>query len=301
MNQLIEKIEGKRATRRILVTGSEGYLGRAIVSALVKAGDEVMRVSRTRVEGAIACDLLDAGKLSSQIKTLDIDYVIHCAAAVPKSLSDYANTSKSEQSVEMLRNLIAAWAGPIVFISSMTVYGADKSGLRKEDEVVTPESQYGQAKLNAERLLLDSGRPSWSVRLPGLFGGCRRTGLVYGLLSAILNKQEIKLPEQAIMWAGMLVEDAAAALAKLDPRDLNHPLVINIAYEGTTSVTNLLELCQSVVYQEQGEEFPTERSKWSVNYPEFEFDLSLAKKLKVLPKQNLRAALEEILNDIAKL
>ena len=69
----------------------------------------------------------------------------------------------------------------------MTVYGFVSDRAVKENNVLNPVSMYGHGKMKAEQILIKSNRPCLSVRIPGLYGGNRNSGLVHNLIYSLIS------------------------------------------------------------------------------------------------------------------
>lgn len=123
-----------------LVTGGTGTLGRLVVRRLREVGGEVRVLSRSRHDGDeyVAGGLLTGENLDEAVA--GVTTIVHCA-------------SSAKGDVDATRNLVrAASALPrpphLVFIS---IVGADRVGF-----------SYIRAKLEAERVITDSGLP-WTI------------------------------------------------------------------------------------------------------------------------------------------
>lgn len=273
----------------VLVTGAQGLLGRHVISMLKAQGAEVTAVGRRREEGIQYCDLLDQRQVSDLSSRIKPDLIIHCAAVVPRRPEDYADFESSCSSLKMLVSVLNFFSSPIVYVSSITVYG-DASRFCNpicEDDAISPVSEYGRGKLIGEQLLMHSGRRSIAVRIPGLFGIDRRAGLVFNLLMATERRLDrLVLPADSVQWAGMDVEDAAHSIAVLalspaiaGPSGFE---ALNLAYREKYSVSNLVAVVSKICGKS---------IKYSIKHPNIEFDLSRAEFHGVAPSSTLEDAL----------
>jgi nucleoside-diphosphate-sugar epimerase len=223
----------------ILVTGGTGYLGREILSQLRAAGVSARSVGRS-AGNDIVCDLLDMAATRRLFADHAGATVMHCAATVPRAPDDYRNQDAAADSLAMLSNLVEAGPRRLVYASSMTVY-PDGVGIAREDGPVGPLSDYGRAKLEGERLLLNT--PSMvtaALRLPGLFGGDRRSGLLYNVAASFAKGGRPSLAATLPQWAAIDVRDAAAMCIRALQADIRQTTVINIGYPEAMSIGDVV-------------------------------------------------------------
>ena len=174
---------------KVLITGATGYLGSSLVSTFRKEFTETITIAKNN-KADFVCDLTDKAEVKSILPLINPTIVVHCAAFVPKKTEEYNSFILSKNNILMLNNLLFYTDCPIFFISSMTVYGNSKKIIRTEDEVCHPLNIYGKSKLNCEHLLKNIGRDSLAIRIPGLFGGERKTGLVANTLRSFILKKK---------------------------------------------------------------------------------------------------------------
>lgn len=165
---------------RLLVTGANGFLGRACVDAALQRGHSVRALVRGAAsfpEGveAVVCDLAegcDAAWLE------DIDAVIHTAASVSNDAEDLARDT-----VRATRVLIGAAeavkAPPLMVLAcSIAVYDAGVAGTVDESSAIEtiPEKRepYVGAKLAQEDMLCQSALRGWCMRIGALYDSERR-------------------------------------------------------------------------------------------------------------------------------
>lgn len=224
----------------ILLTGAAGYLGRSVLVALERAGLQVVPTSRDGSRGA-RCDLTDAAQIAAVLKQIAPAVVVHCAALVPKTPAEYEDSRVAEANLAMVRNVAAVCAGRIVLISSMTVYSTPDEGVARDDATLQPPAAaYARSKWLAEQLLMSRGGPGdVALRLPGLFGGTRRSGLLYNAARSFLRSGSFELASVAYPWAAIAVEDAShyvVCAAQTGGND--RPQALNVGYPGQFSVVS---------------------------------------------------------------
>jgi len=221
----------------ILLTGAAGYLGRHV---LAKLSARQIPCAPTSLSGGVgeSCNLTDIEAVCSLLDRVRPSVVIHCAALVPKSVQAYDDISTAESSVVMLTNIAENARCRVVLASSMTVYDGATEFPVDEEGVEAPAAGYARGKWMAEQALFGRGSPGdVALRLPGLFGPPRRSGLLYSAARAFITRRKLELTPPAGLWAAMAVEDAAEYLvrAAVMPSD-NAPEAVNVGYEGDFDV-----------------------------------------------------------------
>ena len=274
---------------RFLVTGAQGFLGAQVVSRLRDAGAVVIATGRRPNHEIFRCDLSVAEDVTRLVDQVSPDRIVHCAAQVPRSLLEYHDGISAGASVCMLDSLLSASACPIVFISSMTVYGTHRDRPISEHDAGDPTSAYGKGKWYGEQLLMSDGRPSFVVRIPGLFGPTRREGLVYNVVQAAKFGRSLELPTGPLLWSAMHIDDAASSIVKLALSPIIEFQAVNIGYRGKHSIETLVSMASEIYKQ---------RVDYSVTQPLFEFDLTRAEIHDVVPRCNFREALVKFSSQI---
>ena len=162
----------------ILITGSEGLIGRALRAALEARGAEV-----------VGLDLLGTGHQYGDVRSLrrirdaldGCDGVVHLAAVSRVLWGEHDPEECQSTNVGGLRNVLQAlderkrqpW---LLFASSREVYGQPRHLPATEDTPLRPVNIYGRSKVEGERLV-DDGRSrgvrAATVRLSNVYGRAR--------------------------------------------------------------------------------------------------------------------------------
>lgn len=159
---------------KVLVVGGAGYVGGWLTDEAVRAGHQVVVFDRLLYEDTflkdvtfVAGDILDRDALKPHLAWADC--VIWLAAIVgdPACALDHELTRATN--VEAVKNLVTDFGGRILFPSTCSVYGA-QDGVLNEDSPCAPLSLYAETKIEAERVLIDSGANAAIFRLGTLFG-----------------------------------------------------------------------------------------------------------------------------------
>lgn len=161
---------------RILVTGSSGLIGRALVMACRAQGD-VVRELDLRAEDRLARgDVRDAAQLRHRLG--DCDGIVHLAAMSRIVAAERYPALCWSTNVDGLKTVIAearlASRRPwLIFASSREVYGQPARLPVVEDAPLAPVNVYGRSKVAGERLIEEARRQglrACTVRLSNVFG-----------------------------------------------------------------------------------------------------------------------------------
>ena len=163
-----------------LISGVTGFIGQRLFCALQAEGFECRGLARKPVPGmnAVLGDLTDKPALTAACK--GIDRVFHCAghAHAFSSISAQGSALHWQVNFEGTRNLVEAaeQAGVkrFVFLSSVKAMAEPGVACADEDFPGQPETAYGQAKLAAEKAVLEAGR-RYGMHVVNL-----RLAMVYG-------------------------------------------------------------------------------------------------------------------------
>jgi nucleoside-diphosphate-sugar epimerase len=165
---------------KVLVTGSNGFVGRSLCNLLEKSGIELVRAVRLPEPGAVAVGSI-SGATDWSVALEGVDVVVHAAARV-HMLNDASvdpMTEFQEVNVDGTLNLAqqAAQCGisRFVFISSIAVHGLT-SGSRPFSlaDKPRPHDAYGHSKYEAEKGLIriseKTGMEQVIIRPPLVYG-----------------------------------------------------------------------------------------------------------------------------------
>ncbi|MGD7654723.1 MAG: NAD-dependent epimerase/dehydratase family protein [Verrucomicrobiales bacterium] len=219
---------------KLLLVGY-GYLGKAVEREFRAAGWEVVPVSLSGGDGAIACDVAERGQVAG---LPEADAIVHCAASGRGGAEAYRRVY-----VGGCGNLVERFPGvPLVFTSSTSVYGQTDGSVVTEESPAVPERETGRLLLEAERVVLDAGGAV--ARLSGIYGPGR---------SVILKK--------FLAGEAVIEEDGRRILNQIHRDDAARALLRLLGGEVAAGVYNVCDsrpLAQRACYEALAEMFGRE-------------------------------------------
>jgi len=187
-------------TRRVLITGASGFIGKALVTALAKQGYAVRAAARdpariiaaSEVERVAIPDLV--GSLDWSPLLAGVTHVVHLAgiAHAPGTLPDDVYMQINAEAVGTLAQQAKGKVERVVLLSSVRAQaGLSAEAPITETDTPEPTDTYGRSKLEAERLLAASG-VGYTVLRPAVVYGKGVKGNIAAL--ATIAKTPMPLP-----------------------------------------------------------------------------------------------------------
>lgn len=196
--------------KKILVTGCNGQLGRAIRKEY--AASDVEFINTDVVEGVVSLDITDVDAVLKLVRAEKPDVIINCAA--------HTNVDKCEEQWDLAykinaigpRNLsIAATEADAKMIHVSTDYVFEGNGTRPytEFDAPNPVSAYGKTKLEGENFVKEFAKKHFILRTAWLYGDGKN--FVKTMLALAENHDELNVvcdqvgtPTSAVELAKMI-------------------------------------------------------------------------------------------------
>lgn len=159
--------------KKILVTGCNGQLGRAVRKEYAKEEVTFINTDVTEGEGVLALDITDVDAVMGLVRAEQPDVIINCAAHTNVDLCEKQWDSAYRINAIGPRNLsIAATAVGAKMIHVSTDYVFEGNGTRPytEFDAPNPISAYGKTKLEGERFVQAFADRYFILRTAWLYG-----------------------------------------------------------------------------------------------------------------------------------
>lgn len=159
--------------KKVLVTGSSGFIGRWVVHVLQREGIEVIgldvKSAADGLERHIVCDIRNREQLVREVAQAAPDAIVHLAARI--DLLEKHDISGYSTNSEGIRNLIAAMrATPtcrrVIYTSSQLV--CRPGYVPRNDTDYCPHTVYGQSKVLTEQIVREEAGAAgeWCLTRP---------------------------------------------------------------------------------------------------------------------------------------
>jgi nucleoside-diphosphate-sugar epimerase len=234
--------------RRILITGTSGFIGNYLAQHFLKSGDKVLGLSRQNNEQLQHPNFkwvqhdLSLGKPD----LADVGVCIHAAAQSPApgvSTSDFVNHNVVATK-NLLRALQESGCRKIIFLSGVSVYGeVDTPEVNEQTQVINSDS-YGLSKLLAERILQEQDAIHVCIlRLPGVLGrGAVTPWLVRQIHKAIRNESITVYNPDGFFNNAVWLEDLVDFIQQLTRDKFDKHQIFLLGTETQLSIRSMMEL-----------------------------------------------------------
>lgn len=168
---------------KILIIGSNGYIGRPLTNILRKKYKLVLPSHRSS-----QIDVLKKNSLAKYIKK-DIDIIINLSGQVTeKKIFKNIILDGNKNIIDLINNVKKEII--YIFVSSCLIYGY-KPFPAKEDTKLTPVSSYAKYKYKAENYIKKHGKNFRILRIANVYGDSYTNGFFKRIFVSIFKKKKI--------------------------------------------------------------------------------------------------------------
>ena len=234
-------MDNQKVPERVVVVGSNGFIGKALVHELVRLGISYLGLPKEQF------DLLDkatADKLSMMLTAGD--QVVFTSAIAPSKVAD--DVIKSMTMAETFcKSIEKLSVKQVILISSDSVYG-DRSGVFTEESSCHPNSFHGLAQLSREIIFASSTVKNLAIlRICAVYGpGDTHNG--YGpnrFISQIKNLESIKIFGEGLnLRDHIFIDDVISLIIESIKSNLCGKL--NIVSGKSYSFLEVANLCRNI-------------------------------------------------------
>ncbi|XP_046653424.1 methionine adenosyltransferase 2 subunit beta-like [Daphnia pulicaria] len=208
------------SSKRVVITGASGLLGRAVLAAFKNSQWTVLGTSFSRTgEDLVSIDICNHAKTEELIRNFMPNCIVHCAAQRFPDKVDKDLDGTIRLNVEATKNLavLAAKLGAtMIYISTDYVFDGNKPPY-SETDTPNPLNTYGKTKLQGEQVTLESSQDHIVLRVPVLYGPVEYIGesAVTVLLQLLFDSESNKLVSDSEIRYPSHVDDIASICVKL--------------------------------------------------------------------------------------
>ncbi|SDA79128.1 UDP-glucose 4-epimerase [Butyrivibrio sp. INlla18] len=227
---------------KVLVTGSNGFIGRFVCESLEERDIDYVKGTRDNF------DLLDVECMRETLTLNQVTHVIHLAAFADSSDTEKVFDSNISGLYRMLLAIKETGVKKLIFASGNNVYGEGYAHNIKETDIAEPAlaNIYGLSKYVGELLIEDMLKNTtitYSImRISDVYGPGQRFGnLIKALVKSIAEKEPIKLYGEGKRTRDYIyVKDVADGLIFACQNDIDG--VFNLSTGIGTSVKGLVDI-----------------------------------------------------------
>ncbi len=223
---------------KTLVVGGNGYIG----SHMKQIFPDFIYSGRSEF------DLTDKQQIKEYCQTIDIDTCIILSATISYERDVNFTDEPFATNLTGLNNLLSVLQKinqkiKIIYFSSMTVYADNNTSPVIESAELAPLHTYGLSKVYAETLIRFYNLNSVIIRIPGIYGGDRKSGLIYNVIQKMIQNEEVTIDTSNLgYWETLHIDDMLDMFSKfLSAYTFNRKFeIFNIAYGEKTDIIETL-------------------------------------------------------------
>ncbi len=260
--------------RTILITGVNGFVGKAIASNL-SVDNHVIGIGRNSTNATgldieyYSVDISDFNSFDSIPNTSPIEVIVHCAAAISNDNMNPSLIDTNVRGVDYLMKFAKKCkCKKFVYISSLPIIGIPQIYPITEEHPVYPKSVYHLTKYFGELMIksLSNDMDIVILRLPSPVGAEMPMNKIFTVfIKQCLNNEPMNLLGHGGRMQNYInVKDIANAARKAIKVSVTG--VFNIAYTKSFTNLELAEICKNVLHSDNEIIFSGEDSDENIKW-----------------------------------
>lgn len=256
---------------KILVTGANGFTGVHLCLSLINKGFEVFALGRGERKLPImdrltyySVELTSVRSLLKIFEQVSPDVVIHTAAMSKPDVCDLNRKECLLNNVEVTYYLLeASRYFPVHFIYLSTDFIFGENGPHREDDTPAPLNFYGESKLQAEQLILQTELATTIVRPVFIYGPVMhqiRPSFIQWVQQKLSNGEKIKVVTDQLRTPTYVADlcDAITTILTFKKSGIYHVAGKDILspYDMAVTVAKVLDLNTELIEPVTSETFP---------------------------------------------
>jgi nucleoside-diphosphate-sugar epimerase len=293
-------------SKRVLITGSQGYIGSVLAPLLLKAGYDVVGLDSgyfqkcTLVQNTPILEYLSKDIRNVTAADLAGFYaVIHLAALSNDPIGnlnpDWTEDINFRASERLAQIAKAAGVERFLFSSSCIMYGASEAALVTEDSPLAPKTEYARSKVRCEyaiaKLASEGFSPTFlrNGTVYGLSPRMRFDTVVNNLMGSALTTGRVMVYSDGKPWRPTVhVKDVSQAFLEVlqAPVEKVHNQIFNTGANHVNhmirdiaeTVARIVPDCRVELLAQSGADqrtYRTDFTKFARTFPDFEFRWTL--------------------------
>lgn len=193
----------EKSGMKILVTGTNGFIGSYLCQRLSQANKVVGVTRRDNSSGNLTLEALPdfrwhkADLAEGLSMSDDIDMIVHAAARTPApkvTIADYVS-SNIITTQNLIEFAVQKKVKSFVYLSAISVYGRIDSTIVDEETSIIEPTPYGMTKYIAELLLREKADavPSIILRLPLVVDAGMKSGWLFRTYERLLKGEPVRI------------------------------------------------------------------------------------------------------------
>ena len=228
---------------KVLVTGSEGFLGKHLVQELNHLGYDVVRYDLE-----LGLDILNIEQLRYSL--IECDVCVHLAAIADLYIAEEEPEIAQMINVEGTRKIVNVCdelGVRLLYASTCCAYGNNNVEISNEESPVAPTEHYAKTKLEGEKHVLNSNNGHTVMRIATFYGPGMRDSLATAIfLNSAFHKEKINIHGDGKQTRCFThVNDITSGIICLIQND-NFQGIVNVSDNKETSVNELAKIAINI-------------------------------------------------------